>query len=122
MMNPDYISRNKLKKDYPKCFENFLKFNGDSYYNFNTAIDSFLYSFGIGIITPFITDKTGERILGYQSILKYYPDNKCGFTPGEHYYIEDYKKFKTAFKAMKATIIHSLDILEEVFSFRRVQK
>lgn len=114
MMNPIYISRAKFKKEYPKCFEEFLKFDGDRYLEINTAMDSFIFHIGIGIITPLITDKSGEKILGYKSIVKFYPQNKCRKNPDEYYYIEDYKRYKAAWRAYKATLIHVLDNLEDL--------
>ena len=94
--------------------------NGETYTNLNSALDSLLFKFGIGIVLQQVYSDN-EKFIGYKSFIKFYPQNKIGEECGQIRYIEDSKKFKVAEKATKATMIKALEILEDAFIFGRIK-
>ena len=117
MVTKNILNLKIFKAEYPNCYTEYLKIHGDTYHSFNSAIDSLLFSFGIGIVLIPVYSAKSDQLMGYKSIIKYYPDNKLKVKSADTVYIEDYKKFKTPEKANIATTIQALNVLEDALAF-----
>jgi len=117
MITKNFIQPKEFSKNYPNCYTEYMKLNGDSHKSLNHALDSLLFHFGIGVVLLQVYSKF-EKFLGYRSFIKFYPGNKVMEESREICYIEDYKKFKIAEKANKITTLRALDILESKLSLR----
>jgi len=120
MNSRDIISLKNFRTQYPHCFQEYQKMKGETYNSLNSALDSLLFKFGIGIVLQQEYSKS-DKFLGHMSYIRYYPFNKIGEQSTDIRYIEDYKKFKIADKATKITTIKALEILEDAFVFGRVK-
>lgn len=120
MNSRDIISLKNFRTQYPHCFQEYQKMKGDTFNTLNSALDSLLFNFGIGIVVQPVYSNN-DKFLGNVSSIKIYPFNKIGEQSSENKYIEDYKKFKIAEKATKVTTLKALEILEDAFVFGRVK-
>jgi hypothetical protein len=111
----------KLQKEYPYCYEEFVKLRGQDYVSFNAAIDNLLITFGIGVVVVRVVSET-EKFLGFTSYLKIYPQNQVNRESEDIKVIEDYKKFKSSSKAEQETTTYALNFLEEYLRLHRCNK
>ena len=110
----DIISKIKFKREYPFCFNEYLKNKGLGFISFNAAIDDLLFRFGLGVVLQQVFSET-DKFLGYTSYIKVYQAYSQKFVNpiADVKVIEDYKKFKSSEKAQKQTTICALDLLED---------
>lgn len=120
MNSRNFLSLKNFRTQYPHCFQEYQKMQGDTYKSLNSALDSLLFKFGIGIVLQQEYSKS-DKFLGYKSYIRFYPFNKIGEQSIDIKYIEDSRKFKIEAKATKATTLKALEILEDAFVFGRVK-
>lgn len=102
-----------FKKEFPLTYKEYLNINGNEIINLNLSIDRLLFKFGIGmIITPVYSDKS-DKLLGYESKMRIYPQNYWNIKEEDVIIIENFRQYKTLTKAEKVTIVYSLGFLEE---------
>ena len=107
------LTRTWLKKDFPLCFAEFIKHGGDSFPNLDSALDSLLFKFGMGMIAPAIYAGDTERILGHESYMIFYPNNVMKEEARKDLVIQDFKNFKNLDKAKRVTYLACLEHLEQ---------
>lgn len=108
----DLIYKTKFKNEYPFCYKEYIKIEGNLFKSLNSALDSLLFKFGIDIIvSPIYSEK--DVLLGHTSSIKLYPQNKLNKKSEEIQIIENYRKFKSNNKAQKETLTYALKLLEE---------
>ena len=118
MIKGEIISLNNLEKQYPNCYNEFVKISGKKFISVNLAIDSLLFHFGITLIVIPIINSKNNLTMGPETFIRYLPGNILNMDPLDEQYIQDFKKYKDYDKAEKATSLRALDILEDSLALR----
>ncbi len=110
-MNGFDIKINELKSSSAnqiiKLLDTYKKEHG--FINYNSALDSFAYKFGIGYVMVVVVDEKDE-FYGYSPTIKYYPDNALDMPPqDEELYLNNvFKNKKEAEKLLAKEVIYRL--------------